>query len=423
MALSRILIVEDTPFPRAILQRQLMQMGYEVIAVADGTEAWEVMQNEPINFVITDWLMPRMSGIELCRRIRREGFSRYVYIILLTAKGDKNDLIAGLEAGADDFMVKPCNPLELKVKVLAGERVLKYEKTLVDQNRKLELAHQQISEQFATTANNLKLAAKFQKALLPMESATIDQMKFESMFVPCEVVAGDFFNFFKINEEKTAFFLLDVAGHGIPAAMLSFTLSHVISPLPFPPDAQHLGHTGYGFLDFTHPTHLASRLNQIFEVRSDGQQYFTMVYGVIDLAMEQVLFTQAGHPPIIYLPYEGEPCTIGEGGFPMGIFPNTDFDIYSFDFRPGDRLYLYSDGVTGCFDPDGQSYSTERFMDLLAHHRRGSLREGLVKLKQALIEWRGSDQFEDDLSVLAVERLPDPSQDRNHLAVDLSELD
>lgn len=423
MALSRILIVEDTPFPRAILQRQLQQMGYEVIAASDGTEAWEILQNETINFVITDWLMPNMNGIELCRRIRQHDFPRYIYIILLTAKGDKNDLIAGLEAGADDFMVKPCNPLELKVKVLAGDRVLKYEKTLVDQNRKLEKAHQQISEQFETTANNLRLAAKFQKALLPTESATIDDIRFESMFVPCEVVAGDFFNFFKLNEQRTAFFLLDVAGHGIPAAMLSFTLSHVISPDPFQAQGGAIGHTTYGYLDFNNPVALASRLNQIFEVRSDGQQYFTMVYGIIDKAMEEVYFTQAGHPPIIYLPHDGEPRLVGDGGFPMGVFPDTLFDVYSCPFRHGDRLFVYSDGVTTCFNPKDEPFSTERFMRILDRNRHNPLREGLLVTKEELHEWRLSDQFEDDLSVLAIERVRPELEHSGARAVDLAELD
>ena len=397
MGLSRILIVEDTEFPREMLARQLTQMGYDVVAACNGDEAWDLIQRENINFIITDWMMPRLNGIELCRRIRSASLSRYIYIILLTSKGENRDLIAGMEAGADDFMVKPYNPSELKVRVRAGERVLQYEKTMIERNIKLGQANQELSRAYGVIRKNLKLAGKLHEALLPLETSTLGDIHFESLFVPCEFVAGDIFNFFKLKEGMVIFYLLDVAGHGIPAAMLSFTLSHYITPVPFREGSET------NFLDFADPIRLAEELNHMFEQRSDGQQYFTLVYGTIDLATQHIQFTQAGHPPLIHLPAGGQAEARGEGGFPMGLFPDVTFDLNEFRYQDGDRIFIYSDGVTECFNPAKKPYTLDRLLEKINETRDQPLKDALRAIKDDLTRWRQSDEFEDDLSLLAFE--------------------
>jgi DNA-binding response OmpR family regulator len=103
----KILIAEDNPVTRALIAKTLQKSGHEVVAVSDGKQAWETLNQSEISFVVTDWMMPGMDGLELCKRIREAGFARYVYIMLLTAKDGKSDLVEGMEAGADDFLVKP----------------------------------------------------------------------------------------------------------------------------------------------------------------------------------------------------------------------------------------------------------------------------------------------------------------------------
>lgn len=127
----KILIAEDDPISRRILEANLRAWGYEVMVVSDGFEAWEIIrQPESPCLVISDWMMPRMDGPTLCREIRELKKEEYVYIIILTAKGEKRDIIEGLEAGADDFLTKPFDQAELKARTRIGERIINLEHRL-----------------------------------------------------------------------------------------------------------------------------------------------------------------------------------------------------------------------------------------------------------------------------------------------------
>lgn len=126
----RILVADDDPVIRRILQASLHRDGHEVVAVGDGQSAWEAVQQQPCRLVITDWVMPGLDGPELVRRIRTAGFPWYTYIILLTARSDKADVVSGLEAGADDYLSKPFNPAELRARVGIGLRILDLEDRL-----------------------------------------------------------------------------------------------------------------------------------------------------------------------------------------------------------------------------------------------------------------------------------------------------
>jgi two-component system chemotaxis response regulator CheY len=139
----KILIIDDDPALRRILQAQLIRAGHDVVEAADGQAAWDILQTDPIRLVITDWMMPVMDGPQLVRRIREaigaEPFPNYVYIILLTAKVGKNDVVIGLESGADDYLTKPFDPRELRARVAIGERIINLETSLSDARRQMEI--------------------------------------------------------------------------------------------------------------------------------------------------------------------------------------------------------------------------------------------------------------------------------------------
>ncbi|MDW8326206.1 MAG: diguanylate cyclase [Anaerolineales bacterium] len=126
----KILIVDDDPVLRQILQTYLLRAGYEVALAEDGRVAWEMWQKEHTRLIITDWMMPVMDGPELIRRVRSASFPYYTYIIMLTAKEGKSDVIFGLEAGADDYLTKPFNAGELRARIAIGERILNLEANL-----------------------------------------------------------------------------------------------------------------------------------------------------------------------------------------------------------------------------------------------------------------------------------------------------
>ena len=128
----RVLIADDDAVSRRLLQSTLVRWNYEVIACVDGTEAWEALQREGApQLAILDWMMPGMDGVQLCRELRKRINQPYTYILLLTAKTEKGDIVAGMEAGADDYITKPFDAQELKVRVRAGQRILDLQNELI----------------------------------------------------------------------------------------------------------------------------------------------------------------------------------------------------------------------------------------------------------------------------------------------------
>ena len=123
----KILVVDDDEITRELLEHALTQSGYDVLTAPDGQEALEILQEGDCRFVISDWEMPNVDGLELCREIRAGDFNGYVYVILLTSRNRKQDTVDGMNAGADDFISKPFEPNELMVRVRAGERILSLE--------------------------------------------------------------------------------------------------------------------------------------------------------------------------------------------------------------------------------------------------------------------------------------------------------
>jgi two-component system cell cycle response regulator len=128
----KILVAEDDPVTRRLLRISLERWSYEVIAVDDGTKAWDALLREGApKLAILDWLMPGADGIEICRELRKREAGSYVYILLLTSKGEKDDLLQGLEAGADDYLIKPFDLLELQARLRSGSRIIDLQDQLI----------------------------------------------------------------------------------------------------------------------------------------------------------------------------------------------------------------------------------------------------------------------------------------------------
>ena len=136
----KLLIAEDDPVSRRLLQNYLQKWGHEVVATTNGAEAWQRFQAEPFPLVISDWNMPEMDGLELVKRIRAQPDRGYSYIILVTDKSQKEDVVTGMDAGADDFITKPFDRDELHARLRAGERIVALERRLEEQNHALRTA-------------------------------------------------------------------------------------------------------------------------------------------------------------------------------------------------------------------------------------------------------------------------------------------
>ena len=159
----KILLADDEPIARTMLEHWLTGWGYEVVTVRDGEAALNALAADPtLRLAIIDWVMPKVDGIEVCRQIRSGPPEPYVYVVLLTAKDDKSDIIEGLDAGADDYLVKPCNPLELKVRLRAGKRVIELQEQLVAARESLrfEAMHDSLTQLLNRGATLEQLGAR-----------------------------------------------------------------------------------------------------------------------------------------------------------------------------------------------------------------------------------------------------------------------
>ena len=143
----QVLIAEDSVVARKLLERNLQQLGYEVVATEDGAQAWAAYQQAPTPIVITDWEMPHMNGVELCRAIRQHPTEQYTYLMMLTARGQKEDKLEALDAGADAFLSKPLDIAELQASLRVAERILQAEADLQSQKRQLQDLNEELISQ------------------------------------------------------------------------------------------------------------------------------------------------------------------------------------------------------------------------------------------------------------------------------------
>ena len=204
-----------------------------------------------------------------------------------------------------------------------------------------------------------------------------------------------------MDEQRIGFYLLDVSGHGVPAAMLSVSLSMMLTP-----DAAHGSplkryDRSTGQSDVLSPRDAVRELNRRFQPKDD--RYFTMLYGVLDTRSSILQMAQAGHPGPILIRKEGDLETLGSGGMPVGIMRDIEFDSFETYVRPGDRLLLYSDGVTECTNMQDEAFGEIRLLSYLKQRTVETIDELLEGLLRAIRTWRGSTEFGDDVSLLAIE--------------------
>lgn len=406
----KILIIDDSDDVRLSLKLFLKKWSHDVLEAENGLAGWQILQeHSDISFVISDWSMPVMTGLDLCRLIRGTDLGRYIYFILLTANAEKSQVVEGLESGADDFIPKPFNQQELKVRIRSGERVIQLEKELAERNYNLIEYNQKLEEAYAQIRKDLDAAARLQRNLLPEVGRVImPGITFAHIYYPCTVIAGDTLNIFSLDEQHLGFYIIDAAGHGIPAALLSIMLHRILTPdTPVSGNRNLLKYaiSEPPYFALRSPSEVVHELNETSQHEDDAMQYFTMVYGVLHIPTGRLKFCQAGHPQPIVLRKNGSVELLGEGGVPVGMFPGIDYEEYSAVLEQGDRLYLYSDGVTECANEVGVNFSAEKLYTLLQEGKELQMSHVLEQLEQNLIEWRGSTQFDDDLSVLAIEMM------------------
>ncbi|MGB5438992.1 MAG: fused response regulator/phosphatase [Gammaproteobacteria bacterium] len=408
---NTVLIVEDSKVEQVRLEAILTKFGYRVLSADNGNQALDILRHEDILLVVSDWRMPEMTGIDLCRQLRNEPGFGHPYVILVTGLNAKADLVAGMDAGADDFISKPFNSEELRVRLQAGVRIVQLRNAVEQQYMQLAQTLKRETETSRMIRKDLDAAAMMQRELLPASISPFPQLEVSSLFQPAATVAGDSFNFFRLDDEHLAFYHIDVSGHGIASAMLSFTVSRFLSPemgaitlsrsKPANPVAvsQHLPS------HIVSPEKVVSSLNERFLEKEDCTHYFTMVYGVLNANTGAGHLCQAGHPHPLITDSTGKVRQIGKSGFPVGMLENASYESTAFQLGQGERLFLYSDGITDCSSEDGTPFTLQRLATQLGDSKDRSLPGSIASLDGQLKHWHGDFPLEDDISLLAIKRL------------------
>jgi diguanylate cyclase (GGDEF)-like protein len=192
----KILIAEDDKVSQKILKKNIAGWGYDIAVAANGDEALRTLREGDVRLAILDWMMPGINGIELCRYVREDGGPKYVYLIMLTSRDRRQDIVEGLEAGADDYMAKPVNFLELRARIQTGRRIVELEDKLIETNRRLkDLASRDNLTSLWNRANVFLFLeeemARGQREARPVSAIMIDVDRFKSINDTHGHLAGD----------------------------------------------------------------------------------------------------------------------------------------------------------------------------------------------------------------------------------------
>ncbi|MGB6220770.1 PP2C family protein-serine/threonine phosphatase [Haloferula sp.] len=399
----RILVAEDDRATRTRLLAFLREWGHEAIGAADGDEAWRMIGEQRPEILITDWLMPGMDGPTLLKKIRSscKGLGEYVYAILLTSRSEKGDVVEGMESGADDFVTKPFDKEELRVRVQAAQRIIELEAALADQNHQLEAANDVLSLANQRMKKSLEAAARIQRSFLPEKPPESDRADFAWFYEPCDELGGDTLNVVPLTEDQLGVYIMDVSGHGVPAALLSVNLSRYLMRSENGQSVLRLRNGSGGFA-LTTPAKVIGDLNRHFAFDDESAQYFTALYGILDLKEGEFRYASGGHPGPLLV--SGGKGTLHPARPPaVGFIAGAHFQEDALEVKSGDRLYFYTDGIFEISNADGEEFGQDRLLEALEKAVGLPLNESLRRLVEATREWSDGEPFDDDVSLIGVE--------------------
>lgn len=401
-----ILIIDDEAVVRLAIKDALKWEGYDLIFAENGLEGIEKFREVKPSLVIIDLRMPVMDGIAFLEEIKPSPKDLYT-VAVLTGHGDDVEIKQCYNLGISVFMRKPFNVLELRGMVANNIKLKKVEEELLMHTKHLDelikQREQRLSQAYVIIKKDLEAAAKMQKSLLP-KPTEIDDFKFDWFFNPASYIGGDIFNYFRLDEFYIGFYLLDVTGHGIPSALMSFSISKVLTPMLIDGNPLKRRIPNSPLYEILEPNVAAQEINSRFQKEKESIQYFTLIYGVIEIKTGITKMVQAGHPSPILIKKDKEPIKVGKGGFPLGIISKVDYEQEEFIFDHGDRLIIYSDGITDCTNENGEFFSEKGLTEFININRNATIVEFTEKLEMDLKLWNGKSKNDDDITLLVIER-------------------
>ncbi|MGF1776316.1 SpoIIE family protein phosphatase [Vibrio nomapromontoriensis] len=392
-----ILLVEDNKTTQILMSSLLRKRGYDVTVASHGYEALDALnKSEHIQFVLSDWVMPKMDGVQLCKELKSTNYNRYIFFVLLSSQDDQDSIISGIDAGADDFVAKNTAIDELDARIRAGFRNLGLHNELLQKNHQLDSA-------YATIRQDLDSAGDFIRQLLPSRTS-FEHASMAYTSIPSAQVGGDILGYFPLDEDHVGFYLLDVSGHGVASALLSFSVHQTLSVVNGPSSVV-FKETSAGKV-IRPADEVVTKLNEIYSQDSSNHLYFTMVYAVLNQKTGELNYCAAGHPPIVWLQHKTDTTEfLGDDNFVVGMFDFADYKQETICLGPHDEVWLYTDGITEARVGE-EFYTEERLKELIALQGNMNLEAKPSHIVSSVREWQNNEMFDDDISILVCKWTP-----------------
>ena len=274
---------------------------------------------------------------------------------------------------------------------------MRLERALNQQNADLRDANERIRA-------GLRSAARVQRAMLPRKAIENPRVRAAWTYVPTDELGGDAIGLELIGDRYLIAYVLDVSGHGVPAALLSVTAMHALAPAGEGASLLLGPQGGDGVGPVQSPARTVSELNRRFCASDNDGRFLTMVLFALDTHSGRATFARAGHPLPVLL-RAGAPVPLSDdGGLPLGIFDTGDYQDVALQLQQGDRFFLYSDGFLEQARPsDGERFGDERLRSLLVSLADTPVPQLVTRSIDALAEWAGGQRFVDDMSLVAIE--------------------
>ncbi len=343
-----VLIVDDEEANRLMLSRQLTRLGLAATSVASGEEALERLRDSSYDLVLLDVMMSGMSGVETLHQMKQQEELRHVPVLMVSALGEMDVVCNCIESGAEDFLSKPIQATLLRSRVgacLEKKRLRDREQSYL---REIERTQKRL-------ATELQEAADYLQTVFPdpVEDPFPVQWKHE----PCSELAGDAFGYHWIDDDHFAFYILDVSGHGVRAALLAASAINVIRSRMV------------AGIDWHDPGQVLKTLNNMFPMERQNHLFFTMWYGVYNKRTHELKYAGAGHPGAIVVTDHGEVTELESSGLIVGVMEDYEYETESFIIPDASTIYLITDG---CFEVIGENQpllEVEEMFDFLTERK------------------------------------------------------